>query len=325
MTTLAAAMPFILDHVDLGKPGWDRKGRVLTVVAAESAVAPEFFATIGIDKLMSTGVTERQARTDLEVLDDLAGAGYRILEIRAGRPPAVRFRGVEIEALLRWRHVPWIGTRVRVLEAVRRRFPSATVAPDAATAGQTGWESPPHTRFGHLSEVDLSVKTPPSAPRTPAMAPRQAPVTSTNTADPGNGATDGPTASPCLSEVLRTSSPLEEGSGAEPGLRPDKQDLGTALGARMEKTLARPLYGSLRKRVEAVAGRLDPRQVEELAGYIDTLKGVRQVTVAVEAVERWQPPSTAAASVDRCSVCLIDRSDPWASRCTDPSCPTARS
>lgn len=325
MTTLAEAMPYILEHVDLGKPGWDRKGRILTVVASESILAPRFFAPIDIDTFMSTGVTERQARTDLEVLDDLAAtAGYRILQVRPGRPLAVRFRGVEIEALLRWRHVPWIGTRDRVLAAVRRRFPCATVAPGDAIAGQTGWESPPYTRHGHLSEADLSVDSPAAAPRTPAVAPRGSSLTSTNAADPGSGATDTGSASPCLSELLRNSSPLGEGRGAEHGLRPDRPD-GGVLAARTEKALGRPLYGSLRERLDKLEAALDPSDRDELLSYVDTLRGMRQVTVAVEAVERWRPASKPSTVVDRCSLCLIDLADPFAARCTDSLCPGIRS
>lgn len=281
MTTLAAAMPHIVDQVDRGKAGWDTKARLLTVVAWRTST-PGSWTWIDRAVLAEHQRDGWEARWDLKVLEELAGPRYRILR-RAPGAPLWRLAGDDLDAILRWRHVPWIGGRRAALAAVRR---CVGVAQVAVGAGQTVFPVAVDTRFGHLGDLDLSVKQPPTAPHQPPTAPHPDAATSTNVAPTATCATVDDDASP-LSGLLRNPS---VSSARTDGPTEELRSLVNGLAQVCFEVSGDPITGAPLRRLERIAaGQL--AHADELRAFAGTLKerGFRRWGGVLDALEAWRP------------------------------------
>lgn len=309
-------MPHVLNLVDVSR--WERQARLVALVAARTQDG-ESWTEIGVDRLAQLlDESQETARWDLELMRRLA-LSDRVLAYAAmpRRAPAWRIAGTRLEAVLRWRHVPWRLPRGRLLEELIGAPWAAPVAWWAVGAGQSvaPWavESPGDalalsaTRENMPSEPPTAPREPPTAPRPEPIPPGQDFVNGCTTAYGATVASDeaaGGTASslsfktPSLNPSRRAKS-REGGREAQQPPRPElsaaEAELLSALAAQGHQVWGAPL-GALLELV-----RSEPAALRELAAHAAhaDLRRARTATAAVALLCDWWRMSGRAQTARR--------------------------
>lgn len=309
MTTLAAAMPHIVDQIDQGKQGWKTKADLMLLVAWRTALEGTW-TQIDRPVLVAHLRTEWAGRWALAVLGELAEE-HRMLRMREGHPRLWRIAGEDLESILLWRGIPWIGSRKRALGLIRARVACVGVGPVAVSAGQPANPMAGDTRFGHLGDLDLSAKHPPSAPHQPPPAPRSADADEDFCGPQPPSAPRSGGAPVCVSGLLRNPSVSSDPEGgSENGPTEELRSLVKAIAQVCFEVSGDPIAGTPLRRAEAIAAAQLAHR-EELLAYAATLKtrGLRRWGGVLDALEAWQPapPPPARPKCGECEALL--RSD----------------
>lgn len=294
---LAALMPDILDLIDLERRGWETKARLLTRIAWETAGRPYAAAAMGrreMSKMFDRSLPE--ARWDIKVLDELV-AHHRIVA-REGR--WCRIVGANVEAVRHWVEVPWKHSAHRSIRRLRVTSAGVScrkVAVQPSDQERCGGEGAVGTRFGHLSDIDLSVVRPPPFGRQPPLFGNSDAQSESSTAtfrQPGDPS--------CL--LLRDTSYLSLSLGAEGESEGGASTEAEAhLAARLAAALARPdavLVGRPLARVRALA-RLHVGHGEALLAQAAAMRDIRSFLAVLDALEAWAPAPAPAMS--GCGIC----------------------
>lgn len=311
MLNLPRLVPHIMDQVNLDTPGWSLKAQLVTLVAWRTQ-EPDSWTELGTrqltEALSSLGGVEptpwdvKWARVVLGRLAD----EHRILERVPGsrrRADLWRLRGDRLDQIREWRHVPWLRSAratAASLRALETGVASGEKEEPLANTGDFSGECPVGTRFGHLGDLDLSVKEPDTPPKEPDTPPKNGVATRENAAGTGHSPENSERSSQCLLDSYGVRQSVEAGDGSGDGRTDDAAQHARAVGELARRLVSAingvvpdPIYGREPKaRVRALA-EAHLERGDQLVERARTVTGCRRWGGVLDVLEAWEPAAEA--------------------------------